>query len=150
MTDPGSAGTPQLQKLGIEPGVRVRIIGAPPDWSFAEPLEDIHVVEDGTCDVALVFVREAAELSSARRWGELVYPSGACWVAWPRKASGHVSDVDENAIREAAIAIGLVDVKVATIDEDWSGLKIVWRRENRTTGRISKQAVQDALRNDAS
>lgn len=149
MTDPGSSGTPQLQKLGITPGVRLRIINPPDDWSFDEPLDDVHVVEDGTCDVALVFVREAAELSAARRWGELVYPSGACWVAWPRKAGGHVSDVDENAIREAALAIGLVDVKVAAIDDDWSGLKIVWRRENRTTGRISKKAVQDALRHDA-
>ncbi len=149
MTETGS-GTPQLQKLGLVPGVRLRLIGAPPDWSFEEPLEDVHVVEDGTCDVALVFVREASELSAARRWGELVYPAGACWVAWPRKAGGHASDVDENAIREAVIAIGLVDVKVAAIDDDWSGLKVVWRRENRTTGRISKQAVQDALRDDAS
>jgi hypothetical protein len=64
-------------------------------------------------------------------WGEQIFPAGACWVAWPRKAAGHVSDVDENAIRDAALELGMVDVKVAAIDEDWSGLKIVWRKENR-------------------
>jgi hypothetical protein len=57
--------------------------------------------------------------------------AGGLWIAWPRKAAGHVSDVDENAIREAALARKLVDVKVAAIDEDWSGLKLVWRREHR-------------------
>jgi hypothetical protein len=149
MTDAGYSATPQLQKLGIVPGVRLRMVGADPDWSFAERLDDIEVVNEGPCNVALVFVRTLAELDNVLRWGELVYPSGACWVAWPRKAAGHVSEVDENAIRDAALAVGMVDVKVAAIDDDWSGLKIVWRKENRT-GRISKTAIQDALRNDAS
>ncbi|MGA9103650.1 hypothetical protein [Aeromicrobium sp.] len=149
MTDAGYSATPQLQKLGIVPGVRLRMVGADPGWSFAERLDDIEVVNEGPCNIALIFVRTLAELDNVLRWGELVYPSGACWVAWPRKASGHVSEVDENAIRDAALAVGMVDVKVAAIDDDWSGLKIVWRKENRT-GRISKTAIQDALRNDAS
>ena len=149
MTDAGYSATPQLQKLGIVPGVRLRMVGADPGWSFAERLDDIEVVNEGPCNIALIFVRTLAELDNVLRWGELVYPSGACWVAWPRKAVGHVSEVDENAIRDAALAVGMVDVKVAAIDDDWSGLKIVWRKENRT-GRISKTAIQDALRNDAS
>jgi hypothetical protein len=144
MTQAGYSGTPQLTKLGIVPGIRLRVLGADPDWSFAEPLEDVEVVEEGPCTVALVFVRTPGELDAMVRWGELVYPSGSVWVAWPRKAAGHVSDVDENAIRNTALAIGMVDVKVAAIDDDWSGLKIVWRKENRT-GRISKSAIQDAL-----
>jgi hypothetical protein len=144
MTQAGYSGTPQLTKLGIVAGIRLRIIGADADWSFAEPLEDVEVVEEGPCTVALVFVRTLAELDAMVRWGELVYPSGSVWVAWPRKAGGHVSEVDENAIRDTALAIGMVDVKVAAIDDDWSGLKIVWRKENRT-GRISKSAIQDAL-----
>jgi hypothetical protein len=53
------------------------------------------------------------------------------WAAWPRKAAGHVSDLDENVIRDAALERGLVDVKVAAIDTDWSGLKLVWRLANR-------------------
>jgi hypothetical protein len=145
MTQAGYSGTPQLAKLGIEPGVRLRILGADPDWTFAEPLEGVDVHDNGPCDVALVFVRALVELDALVRWGELVYPSGAVWVAWPRKAAGHASEVDENAIRDAALAVGMVDTKVAAIDDDWSGLKIVWRKENRT-GRISKTAIQDALR----
>jgi hypothetical protein len=148
MTQAGYSGTPQLTKLGIVPGVRLRLLGADPDWSFAQPLEDVEVVDEGPCDVALVFVRALVELDALVRWGELVYPSGAVWVAWPRKATGHVSEVDENAIRDAALAVGMVDVKVAAIDDDWSGLKIVWRKENRT-GRISKSAIQEALREES-
>jgi hypothetical protein len=53
------------------------------------------------------------------------------WIAWPRKAAGHVSDMTENLIRDTAIEMGLVDVKVAALDEDWSGLKVVWRVANR-------------------
>jgi hypothetical protein len=149
MTQAGYSGTPQLQKLGIVPGVRLRILGADPDWTFAGPLEGVDLVAEGPCDIALVFVRALVELDSVVRWGELVYPSGAVWAAWPRKASGHESEVDENAVRDAALAVGMVDVKVAAIDDDWSGLKVVWRKENRT-GRISKSAIQDALRDDAS
>ena len=147
MTQAGYSDTPQLAKLGIVPGIRVRLLGADGDWTFAEPLEDVEVVSDGPCDIALVFVRALVELDAVVRWGELVYPAGAVWVAWPRKAAGHVSEVDENAIRDAALAVGMVDVKVAAIDDDWSGLKVVWRKENRT-GRISKSAIQDALRED--
>ena len=144
MTQAGYSDTPQLSKLGIVSGVRLRILGADPEWSFAEPLDDVEVVAEGPSEIALVFVRALVELDAMVRWGELVYPSGSVWVAWPRKAGGHVSEVDENAIREAAIAVGMVDVKVAAIDDDWSGLKVVWRKENRT-GRISTKAIQDAL-----
>ena len=149
MTQAGYSDTPQLQKLGIVPGVRLRILGADPDWTFDGPLEGVDLVDQGPCDIALVFVRALVELDAVVRWGELVYPSGAVWAAWPRKASGHVSEVDENAVRNAALAVGMVDVKVAAIDDDWSGLKVVWRKENRT-GRISKSAIQEALRDDAS
>ena len=64
--------------------------------------------------------------------GRVDLPVGSLWIAWPRKAAGHVSDVTENAIRDGALELGMVDVKVAAIDTDWSGLKIVWRKENRS------------------
>lgn len=126
----GYSGTPQLKKLGIKPGLRLVVVGRPDGWDFAEPLEDVELVPEGPTDVALAFVRERAELDLAT-WGQWIFPAGSVWVAWPRKAAGHVSEVDENAIRDAALALGLVDVKVAAIDTDWSGLKIVWRKENR-------------------
>ena len=67
--------------------------------------------------------------------GELarrIYPAGALWTAWPRRAGGHRSDITDNVIREHALPIGLVDVKVAAIDDDWSGLRLVWRVEHRS------------------
>lgn len=126
----GYSGTPQLKKLGIKPGMRL-VVDDPADWDFAEPLQDVEPVPPGPTDIALVFVREVKLLASMAMWGEWIFPAGSLWIAWPRKAAGHVSDVDENAIRDTALELGMVDVKVAAIDADWSGLKIMWRKENR-------------------
>ena len=126
----GYSGTPQLKKLGIKPGLRLVVMGEADEWEFAEPLIEVELVQPGATDVALVFVRSAADLDLAA-WGQWIFPSGSVWVAWPRKAAGHVSDVDENTIRAAALDLGMVDVKVAAIDTDWSGLKILWRKVNR-------------------
>ena len=126
----GYPGTPQLKKLGIKPGLRLVVVGKADEWEFADPLIEVELVQPGPTDVALVFVRSAADLDLAA-WGQWIFPSGSVWVAWPRKAAGHVSDVDENTIRAAALDLGMVDVKVAAIDTDWSGLKIVWRKVNR-------------------
>jgi hypothetical protein len=60
-----------------------------------------------------------------------IYPGGALWIAWPRRAAGHHSDITDNVIRAHALPVGLVDVKVAAIDDNWSGLRVVWRLENR-------------------
>jgi hypothetical protein len=82
-------------------------------------------------DVTLVFCRTAAYLAAVPLLVESLPKGSALWVAWPRKASGHVSDVDENLLREVLLPTGVVDVKVAALDVDWSGLKFVWRKENR-------------------
>jgi hypothetical protein len=63
---------------------------------------------------------------------ERIFPDGALWVAWPRKAGGHDSEIREQDIRDAALPLGLVDVKVAALSEDWSGLRLVWRKERRS------------------
>jgi hypothetical protein len=81
--------------------------------------------------VVIAFHREAAELSRVEALGQAIYPDGMVWIAWPRKAGGHESDITENAIRDAVLPHGLVDVKVAALDDDWSGLKVVWRLERR-------------------
>jgi len=125
----GYSATPQARKLGLKPGLRVDIVGAPRGWSFADPPE-VERVRRGAVDVLVAFVRSVAELDPVA-WGERIFPAGAVWIAWPRKAAGHVSDVTDNAIREAVLPLGLVDVKVAAIDDDWSGLKVVWRTERR-------------------
>jgi hypothetical protein len=80
----------------------------------------------------VAFFTEAAEIG--RQIGDLgrrIYPAGGLWIAWPRRAAGHRSDITDNVIREIVLPLGLVDVKVAAIDEDWSGLRVVWRTENR-------------------
>lgn len=127
----GYSGTPQARKLGLKPGSRFAIVNEPSGWTLTDPPPLEPAAQHA--DVLLHFVRAAAEIEPAldatqRR----IFPAGALWIAWPRKAAGHVSDVSENAIRDAALARGLVDVKVAAIDEDWSGLKLVWRREKRS------------------
>jgi hypothetical protein len=128
----GYSPTPQARKLGLKPGTRVSLDNAPQGWSLADP-PDVEYVADGAVDVLIAFIGSASELDPAA-WGERIFPAGAVWIAWPRKAAGHVSDVTDNRIREAVLPLGLVDVKVAAIDDDWSGLKIVWRREKRSSG----------------
>jgi hypothetical protein len=60
-----------------------------------------------------------------------IYPGGALWIAWPRRAGGHRSDITDNIVREQALPLGVVDVKIAAIDNDWSGMRLVWRLANR-------------------
>jgi hypothetical protein len=130
---PGYSGSPQARKLGLKPGLRVAIEAAPDGWRLDDPPELDVVDAGGPADVIVAFVRAAAELDErVDDYARRIFPAGALWLAWPRRAGGHVSDVTENGIRDAVLPRGLVDVKVAAIDDDWSGLKIVWRRENRT------------------
>ena len=131
MATAGYSGTRQLAKLGIRPGVGWDVIGADDGWRFEEqPVAADRT--DADADVVLAFARDLAAVAAVISGNERrVFPAGALWVAWPRKAAGHVSDVTENAIRDAALPRGLVDVKVAAVDHDWSALKLVWRRELR-------------------
>ena len=127
----GYSETPQLRKLGIGPGVRLDVLDPDPGWSFdAEP--DAVPTPSGPADVVVAFTRTPAQLQRAiQSQGDRIRPAGALWIAWPRKAAGHMSEVTENLIRDLALPTGLVDVKVAAIDHDWSGLKLVWRKELR-------------------
>ncbi|MDQ4124425.1 MAG: DUF3052 domain-containing protein [Actinomycetota bacterium] len=130
----GYSGTPPAKKLGIKEGATLALVGAPAGWSIPGLPAGVTVrtALRGRFDVAVVFVRSAAEL---RRRAEPVERATAddasVWIAWPRKAGGHVSDVTEDLLREVLLPGGLVDVKVAAIDEDWSGLKFVRRKELR-------------------
>lgn len=127
----GYSGTPQATKLGLRPGATWDVVDAPAGWEF-EVAPDPLLQRDGDADVVLAFVRTPDDVRRAMdRLERRIFPAGALWIAWPRKAAGHVSDVDENLVRDTALLRDLVDVKVAALDADWSALKIVWRREAR-------------------
>jgi hypothetical protein len=130
---PGYSGRSQAAKLGLRPGQRVHLHQPPLGWALADPPDGLtDAGRDGPADVIIAFFRAADEIAGpleglARR----VHPAGALWAAWPRRAGGHRSDITDTVIRQHALPIGLVDVKVAAIDDDWSGLRLVWRAENR-------------------
>ena len=127
----GYSGTPQCKKLGIKPGSRVCLHAAPKGWALTDPPEYV-LARTGPVDVLVAFIRSVADLAEGiDGFGKRIFPTGSLWVAWPRRAGGHTSDVTDNRIREIVLPLGLVDVKVAAIDEDWSGVKVVWRVENR-------------------
>jgi hypothetical protein len=132
----GYSGTPLSQKLGFKPGMRVAFLGAPD--GFSETLGQLpDGVEVGTRlgghrDLVVVFVTARAAL--VRRLDALrkaIAPDGMVWVAWPKRASRVTTDMTEDVVRDVALPTGLVDVKVCAIDETWSGLKLVIRKELR-------------------
>ena len=105
---------------------------------FAKEVAEVNVPKveavgaDAPADVIVAFFARAAEIGARLpALAERIYPAGAVWAAWPRRAGGHTSDITDDVVREHALALGLVDVKVAAIDDDWSGLRLVWRVVNR-------------------
>ncbi|WP_405967627.1 DUF3052 domain-containing protein [Streptomyces sp. NBC_00015] len=130
----GYSGTPLARKLGVKPGHRVRLRHAPAGWDLPGLPDGVHASPGGPrdADITVAFYRGHADL--AAETPTLVRDladDAILWIAWPRKAAGHVSDLTENALRELFLPLGVVDVKVAALGEDWSGLKFVRRRENR-------------------
>ncbi|MGH9095343.1 MAG: DUF3052 family protein [Acidimicrobiales bacterium] len=133
MTTAGYSSTPQAKKLGLKSGLRLSLDHAPDGWSLTDPPDDLVVVDaPEPADVIISFHHAAHEL--VERFPELarrIYPSGALWLAWPRRAGGHHSDITDTVVRDAALPLGLVDVKIAAIDNDWSAQRVVWRRQTR-------------------
>jgi hypothetical protein len=140
----GYSATPLWRKLGVKEGMQLTLIDEPPGWSVAGlPHGAAAVAErwDAGGDPAQLIVAFCPELAAVHEriaaLGARIFPDGALWIAWPRRAGGHESDIREHDIREAALPLGLVDVKVAALDQDWSGLRLVWRRERRETSRAT-------------
>lgn len=136
MTTAGYSGTPLATKLGIKPSSTVRLVGAPEHFEEAlGPLPDgVRVRRAGPfrADVVVLFTTSYAALADrVEPLGRAVHPDGSLWVAWPKKASGVATDVTEDAVREVALPLGLVDNKVCAVTDVWSGLRLVWRKERR-------------------
>jgi hypothetical protein len=137
MTEPTRV-TPLPQKLGIGEADAVALIGAP-EWledliATVPSVAEVHTDLDGDApfDVIVVFVSWRAELEAEfGRLRERMAPGAALWVAWPKKAAKVPTDMSDNVVREIALPAGLVDNKVCAIDETWSALRLVVRRQNR-------------------
>ena len=132
----GYSGTPLPKKLGIKDGTRLALLASPKGFTRKlaplPPGVEIRTQARGKLDVILFFATRRRELE--RRFpvmARALMPSGGLWVAWPKKASKVPTDITEDTVRDVVLPIGLVDVKVCAIDDTWSGLKVVWRRENR-------------------
>lgn len=122
--------------MGIKPETVLAVIGDPGHFQdIVAPLPaGVRIKQSarGAADLAIFFTKKRSELERRiRPLGRLVFPGGRLWIAWPKKASKVQTDMTEDVVREVVLPLGLVDVKVAAIDEVWSGLAIVWRRENR-------------------
>lgn len=132
----GYSGTPLARKLGIKEGSRVALLGAPErfDKQLAPLPDGVRILRRlaPDLDVALLFVTERRELE--RRFPQVagsITPAGGFWVAWPKRASKVPTDLTEDVLREVGLPQGLVDNKVCAVTEVWSGLRFVWRKENR-------------------
>lgn len=133
----GYSGTPLAKKLGIKPGSNVFVGGAPmPYEQLLDPMPDdvnMQSAIDASTDIVHLFAKSKAELSGALKQAlRHLRLDAALWISWPKKAAKVQTDVTEDVIRELALPLGLVDIKVCAVDALWSGLKLVLRKEYRT------------------
>jgi hypothetical protein len=127
----GYSGTPLLKKIGIKDGLRVLLINAPRNmpeefrnYADEQPKKDI--------DIVVLFATSQVEFREGfTEIAKQIRPDGMIWIAWPKKASGIKTDLTEDVIRKFALEGIFVDVKICAIDETWSGLKLVIRKELR-------------------
>lgn len=135
----GYSGTPLAKKLGIKESFRVKTKRVPEDYlALIQPLPKSVTVSSrlrAPVDLYHLFVKSRDQLQKdlPKAINE-IQQNGAIWVSWPKKSSGVRTDVTEDVIREIALQTVLVDVKVCAVDETWSGLKLVIRKEHRAQG----------------
>jgi len=137
MSTAGYSGTPLAKKLGIKAGDYVLTVNAPDDYAdLLEPLPDdvtLSTQVKPPVDIIHIFTNSREELFRTLAVSRLaVKQDGWIWVSWYKKAAKLPTEITEDTVREAAFPLGLVDVKVCAVDERWSGLKLVIRKENRT------------------
>jgi hypothetical protein len=132
----GYSGTPLWKKLGIRVGTSVLAVNAPANYAtlFPDLPANVTFVDEADPPVGFVHLFVTTKADLAARIPKLLAalrPDGVIWVSWPNKAAQVKTDVAEDTIRDVALPLGLVDVKVCAIDAVWSGLKLVIRVANR-------------------
>jgi len=135
-TSVGYSGTPLAKKLGLREDCTVLLIDAPDGYlQLLQPLpQRVRFVfrPNGTVDIAHVFVTQRTLLQKhLNKLRNSLKADVPIWVSWPKKSGNVATDITENTIREVALPLGFVDIKVCAVSEIWSGLKIVVRKENR-------------------
>lgn len=133
----GYSGKSVVQKLGIKPSFRIFVDSAPSPYGEIVgelPAGAVLVPRlKAPLDLVHLFATDARGLAAVLRSGRrAIEPDGMIWVSWPKKASGVVSNLTDTVVRDTALRLGLVDIKVCAIDETWSGLKFVIPKELRT------------------
>jgi hypothetical protein len=133
----GYSGTPLWKKLGYKDGAEAYVAGAPAGYKPLLGLPgDVKVGWLRRPRSGMQFVHQFATSASAlgaslRSHRAAIAADGVIWVSWPKKSSGFATDITEDVVRALALPMGLVDIKVCAVDEVWSGLKLMIRRENR-------------------
>jgi hypothetical protein len=139
MADTGYSGTPLAKKLGFKSPLKVWVVNAPRGYKTwlgdlpegvmlvtkaVKPIQAVHVftTESAFLDATLSKLRDELE------------QDGFIWVSWPKKSSKVPTDITEDTIREIALPLGFVDIKVCAVSEVWSGLKLVIRKSERAQG----------------
>ena len=136
MKSAGYSGTPLAKKLGIKQGFKIKIIN-PPEYYFtllSDLPTDIHQLTNKKTkkDFIHYFAKTESQLNKdIKQLRQEIEENGMIWISWPKKAAKIETDLNENIIRDIALANGLVDVKVCAVDEIWSGLKLVIRLKDR-------------------
>ena len=131
----GYSGTPLPQKLGIKPGTTVIVINEPPNYrKLLGKLDRVTFSNriSTNSDFVHLFTKRRSEFESRLSiLRDKIADNGTIWVSWPKKSANIPTDITEDVVREVALPLGLVDIKVCAVDETWSGLKLMIRRENR-------------------
>jgi hypothetical protein len=132
----GYSGAPLAKKLGIKPGSRLLLIGAPDQYiSLLAPLpEGVQFEQQLTeaTDIVQIFSTQRIQLEQLlESFRATLKPTGAVWVSWPKKSARVPTDITEDIIRDIALPLGFVDIKICAVNEVWSGLKLVIRKQLR-------------------
>jgi hypothetical protein len=132
----GYSGTPLPQKLGIKPGMIVVAIDPPENYRklLGEIPSGVNFATRPVGNTKFVHLFAARRGELARQLSLLrrkITEDAAIWVSWPKRSSGVATDITEDVIRSVALPLGFVDIKVCAVDDTWSGLKLMIRRENR-------------------
>ena len=129
----GYSKTPLFKKLGYKEGMRVHSVNPPQDYeAWIAPLPEVTKCDNPPYDLVHIFTNSTEELETLLlRFRHEIAQNGMIWVSWYKKASRMPTEITEDTIRNTALAIGLVDVKVCAVNDQWSGLKVVIRKELR-------------------